>query len=151
MLEFGSTGRHVRTNVEYEAMGKLGWVTGTPAWMASWDLDSSDNEPATLDVYLGWGVGVPAVAQVALTHFNNSDGASAWVFQANGVDYFDQAVYLNDMKQVTFAVVSGWHLDEGFGDDWCTALLTITGFGPGTKFALETPPPPPPQYWGGDF
>jgi hypothetical protein len=65
-----------------------------------------------------------------------------------GTEYFDDAVYLRRMRQVTFAVVSLFP-EGNLGDDWCAALLNIFEFGAVESIA-ETVPPPQPQFGGID-
>jgi hypothetical protein len=127
-------------------MSDLGSVAGSLIGMGSWSVESTEEQAVTFDLNLPGG---PAVAQASMSHFNNTTGASAWVFEANGVDYFDRAVYLEDMTHVTFAVVSGFKAGQ-FGDDFCSALLNIFRFDAGAS-VVETPPPPPPPQNGGDW
>jgi len=114
-------------------MGLLGWVTGTPSWTMSLEVDAFDGAVVTYDVYW-WGG--PGIAQASLSNSYNSTAATAWVYQANGSTYMKAAAYKKDLKQVTFAVLGGYAIHQGWSY-WVGALLNIVYFAPGAT-VLET-------------
>jgi hypothetical protein len=119
-------------------MAFVPYVSGALQSMESVSLDAVGVEAVTTqDVYvpdLVW------VAQVTLSHFNNTTGGSAWVFEVDGTEYFLNCVYGKGAARVTFALVCGFPFPDGFGDTFCQALANISWF-QGDSILIPTPVP----------
>lgn len=126
-------------------MGFQGVVSGTALRaMLSYSLEAVGQEAiATQDVFLP---DVPWVAQATLSHFNNADGCSTWVFEVDGVMYFMNCVYGKGANRITFSLFCGFSEEGGFGDTFCESLANVFIF---TDDSAMIPTPPPPQDLGG--
>jgi len=116
--------------------------------MLSYSLEAVGQEAITTqDVFLP---DVPWVAQITLSHFNNTDGCAAWVFEVDDTMYFMNCVYGKGAARVSFSLVCGFSAEGGFGDTFCEALANIYVFS-GDAIVFPTPPPPQDIGGGGDF
>lgn len=121
-------------------------ISGTLIGLSSERIEASGAQ-AVADVYLkppGKRAAPPAVAQVSLSNFNNTTGASAWVVQVNAnwywPSYSSNSVASASMARVTFVLNPGYPAggDNWAGDNWAAALVNIFVFGAGASIS-ETP------------
>ena len=129
-------------------MGLQGLASGSALQtMWSYSLEAVGQEGITTqDVFLP---DVPWVAQITLSHFNNTNGSAAWVFEVDGTMYFMNCVYGKGPARVTFSLFCGFSAEGGFGDTFCEALANIFVFS-GDAIVITTPPPAQ-DIGGGDF